>query len=332
MSSRIYIFSPCGPVRDRAAFQRGIQRLIQMGYAVDIDPDALSRASGRLAGTDEQRLASIERAAHSGADVALITRGGYGAMRLLPYLPYPTMAQAAQKGLRWMGLSDFTAIQLALLAKTGALSYAGPALCGDFGVIGPMHRLTQKAFETCLRHPCSATGLAWSARFRTTQDTALDWPLDWQTHLPVVDSLIEGPLWGGNLTMLAALLGTPYFPVISGGILFVEDVNEPPWRVERLLLQLLHAGVLTQQKAILFGSFTQYRLLPADRGHGMTHVVQWLRGELQKQQTVCPVITGLPFGHGPAKQVLPIGQSVRLGISLSSRSAPMVTLATLKPL
>jgi muramoyltetrapeptide carboxypeptidase len=308
MPGRIYIFSPCGPVRDRTAFRRGFQRLIQMGYAVDIDPDALGRGpSGRLAGTDEQRLASMERAAHSGADVALITRGGYGAMRLLPHLPYQAMAQAAQNGLRWMGLSDFTAIQLALWARTGTISYAGPALCGDFGVSGAMDRLTQQSFEQfmTLCQSQKAEEASPTIRWTLSVDSGRDW-LDrgLQTQTP-----LNGLLWGGNLTLVSALLGTPYCPSIQGGLLFLEEVNEPPWRVERLLAQLLHAGILTQQKAVILGSFTAYRLLPQDRGHGMKQVVTWLRS-----QVACPVLTQLPFGHGPQKVILPIGQEASLSL------------------
>jgi muramoyltetrapeptide carboxypeptidase len=118
----------------------------------------------------------------------------------------------------------------------------------------------------------------------------------------------DAPLWGGNLTVLTSLLGTPYFPQVKGGVLFLEDVGEHPYRVERMLTQLLHAGVLAQQKAVLFGQFTHYKLVPAhDKGFKLTTVIDWLRGQIKAQ-----VLTGLPFGHVETKVLLPVGAKVDL--------------------
>jgi muramoyltetrapeptide carboxypeptidase len=124
-------------------------------------------------------------------------------------------------------------------------------------------------------------------------------------------------LWGGNLSMLVSLLGTPWWPEVRGGVLFLEDVNEHPFRIERMLTQLLHAGVLGRQKALLLGSFTQYRLTPADRGFSMKTVVQRLRSLVD-----IPVLTGLPFGHVPTKVLLPVGAKVDL--ALDGRDALLV--------
>ena len=114
----IYVYSPSGAVRDKAAFGRGVKRLQALGHVVEVDGAALS-CYQRFAGDDVTRLAAIHRAAASGADVALISRGGYGLTRLLADIDYPLLARAAQQGMRWVGLSDFTALQMALLAKTG---------------------------------------------------------------------------------------------------------------------------------------------------------------------------------------------------------------------
>jgi muramoyltetrapeptide carboxypeptidase len=120
-------------------------------------------------------------------------------------------------------------------------------------------------------------------------------------------------LWGGNLTIITSLLGTPWWPgqAVQGGVLFLEDVGEHPYRVERMLAQLLHAGVLMQQRAVLLGQFTNYRLTPADRGYKLASVVDWLRGQLGGK---VPVLTGLPFGHVPTKVLLPVGAKVDLFI------------------
>ena len=130
--SSIYIYSPSGAVRDKVALRRGIKRLQELGHEIQVDPSAL-KSFERFAGSDEERLASIERATTSGADIAMITRGGYGLSRLLPKMPYKKIAKAIHSGTTFVGLSDFTAFQMAVLAMTGQSTWAGPALISDFG-------------------------------------------------------------------------------------------------------------------------------------------------------------------------------------------------------
>jgi muramoyltetrapeptide carboxypeptidase len=128
---------------------------------------------------------------------------------------------------------------------------------------------------------------------------------------------VEGTLWGGNLSVLCALLGTPWFPAVRGGILFLEDVSEHPYRIERMLHQLLYAGVLDAQSAILLGSFNRYQLSAHDRGYDLPAVLRWLR-----EHTRTPVITGLPFGHSSPKLTLPHG--ARVGLATEGRQAWLV--------
>ena len=117
--SHIYIYSPSSAQRDKTAFRRGVQRLEALGHAVEVDPDALATHM-RFAGDDATRLAAIHRAAASGADLAMISRGGYGLTRLLADIRYKALAKAVDKGTRFLGFSDFTALQCALFASTGA--------------------------------------------------------------------------------------------------------------------------------------------------------------------------------------------------------------------
>ncbi len=305
----IYIYSPSGAVRDRAAFKRGVKRLQALGHEVEIDPAALA-SHQRFAGDDATRLAAIGRAAASGADVALVTRGGYGLTRLLPDLPYRQLARAVDKGTCFVGLSDFTALQLALLAKTGAVTWAGPALLEGFGaadatdaaeghggkpVAGGSDEITLACFEDMVSGAGEGTG--W--RLPAADLAALNGRTGSLAH----DAL----LWGGNLAMVVSLLGTPWWPEVKGGVLFLEDVGEHPYRIERMLAQLLHAGVLARQKAIVLGQFTEYRLSPHDRSYSMRKVVDWLRGQLK-----VPVLTALPFGHVPTKVLLPVGLKIDL--------------------
>ena len=292
--AHIYVFSPSGAVRDNVAFRRGLQRLKALGHEVEVDVAAL-QSHTRFAGDDATRLAAIHRAAAAGADVALISRGGYGLTRLLPELRYRILAKAIEKGTRFVGLSDFTAFQNALLARTGAITWAGPALGEDFGAEAP-DDIMEACFEDLLSG--QGEGAGWLLSRQTQQAYADRKPGVWAR---------DAVLWGGNLAVLTSLLGTPYLPSIQKGVLFLEDIAEHPYRIERMLTQWLHAGILAQQKAIVLGQFTQYKLTPHDKGYKLDSVVGWLRSQLR-----IPVLTDLPFGHVPTKVCLPVGATTHL--------------------
>lgn len=298
--SHIYIYSPSSAVREKAAFRRGLARLKAMGHDVEVDEAALA-SSQRFAGDDETRVAAVSRAAASGADIALISRGGYGLTRILPALPYKQIAKAVEKGTQFVGISDFTAFQSAVLARTGTVTWAGPALGADFGVEEEPDEIMAACFDDL------ASGHGEGTGWQLPRTDAAGLPPKVAAALESGWSARGGRLWGGNLAVLASLVGTPWLPAIDKGILFLEDVNEHPYRIERLLTQLLYAGILDRQKAILLGQFTGYRTVPHDRGFKMATVVQWLR-----QQTKTPVFTGLPYGHVPTKVMLPVGEKVDL--------------------
>jgi muramoyltetrapeptide carboxypeptidase len=318
MKKHIYIYSPSGAVRDKAAFRRGIKRLQAMGHEVEVDPAALNSFQ-RFAGDDATRLAAIGRAAASGADVALISRGGYGLTRLLGALPYKAVAKAIERGTQFVGLSDFTAFQLAVLARTGGATWAGPSLCEGFGVSdqadsadghghggGGPDEIMEACFDDLLQGQGEGTG--WRQR-REPPPVATKTAAFHARHMgdEARFSIKDGMLWGGNLAVLCSLVGTPYLPQVKGGILFLEDVAEHPYRIERMLTQLLHAGVLAQQRAIVLGQFTEYKLVPHDKGYKLQSVVDWLRSQLK-----VPVLNNLPFGHVPTKVLLPVGIPVDL--------------------
>ena len=288
--AHIYIFSPSSAVRDKAAVRRGLQRLKALGHQVEVDPAALASYM-RFAGDDATRIAAIGRAAASGADIALITRGGYGLTRILPNLPYKAIAKAIDAGTQFVGLSDFTAFNQAVYAKTGRISWQGPALGEDFGTEAQPDDIMQACFDDLVQE--QGEGAGWQ---RPAKEAAL------QARVK------NGVLWGGNLSVLCSLLGSPYFPQIHKGVLFLEDVGEHPYRIERMLTQLLHAGVLAKQKAVVMGQFSNYKLVPThDKGFKLDSVMDWLRSQIK-----VPVLTGLPFGHVPTKVLLPVGAEVEL--------------------
>ena len=309
--SHIYIYSPSGAVRDRAAFRRGVKRLTAMGHEVDVDEAALS-SHMRFAGDDETRLAAIHRAAASGADVALISRGGYGLTRILAGIHYKRVARAIDKGMLFVGISDFTAFQNAVLARTGGITWAGPALGEGFGMSAPAQpdEIMLACFNDVLSGQAEGAGWRQPAADKVsgalvTQPSAS--PAERHAGLQVSFGIQKSTLWGGNLAVLTALLGTPYFPQVSRGLLFLEDVAEHPYRVERMLTQLLQAGVLAKQRAVILGQFTDYKLVPHDRGYKLKTVIDWLRSQLK-----IPVISNLPFGHVATKVLLPVGARAQL--------------------
>ncbi len=250
-----------------------------MGFRVKNDKYADARDL-RFAGTDKQRAQAFSRAARDDSPIVMATRGGYGISRILHHIDWKLLEKKPKK---YIGYSDFTAFNLALLAKTGLTSYTGPAAVSDFGN-KKIDDLTAEIFVESMRGELEI--------------------LSFESHkADPVDT--RGVLWGGNLAMITSLVGTPYMPKIKNGILFFEDVGEHPYRVERMLTQLLHAGILQKQKAIILGHFTDYKLAENDNGYDMPHVIAWL-----KEQVNVPVIPDLPFGHGDVRVTLPIGKKV----------------------
>lgn len=283
------IFAPAGVELRTAALKLARQRLGALGFEVSVDPGVRGRHQ-RFAGDDDARLEALHRVAKAAPSVAMACRGGYGMTRLLDRVDWKLLARSVEQGTRWVGYSDLTALQCGLLAHTGAASWHGPMACDDFGradEAGGVDEVTRDCFAEAMSGELEALGFRTEAGF---------------------DGLsARGTLWGGNLAVLQALMGTPHWPRVRGGILFVEDVNEHPYRVERVLLQLHQAGVLAAQKAVLLGAFTDYRKSPLDRGYSLKQAVAYLRG-----LTKTPILTGLPFGHVPTKVCLPIGRRVQL--------------------
>jgi muramoyltetrapeptide carboxypeptidase len=296
--SHIYIYSPSSAQRDKAAFRRGVRRLEALGHAVEVDADALATHM-RFAGDDATRLAAIHRAAASGADLAMISRGGYGLTRLLADIRYKTLAKAIDQGTRFMGFSDFTALQCALFAKTGARTWIGPAIHDDIGFPDEPDDIAMACLDDLLQG--QGEGAGWQLPRLRARVSGAD-PAPGPSR-----AIRKAVLWGGNLAVLTSLVGTPYFPQVRGGVLVLEDVAEHPYRVERMLTQLLHAGVLAQQKAIVLGQFTRYSLAPNDKGYRLQTAIDWLRHKVR-----VPVLENLPMGHVPTKVILPFGAPVDL--------------------
>jgi len=298
----VAIVAPGGYAPDPAAVSRAVANLEARGCLVHNYYDH-GQVHQRFGGSDDARLAQLHAAiADPDVQVIVALRGAYGMTRLLDKIDYQALAAS---GKIVVGFSDVTALHMALYATTGAISYCGPMAAGDFGADAPV-AFTLDDFWACLAGPGhTVTGEG--------------------VGNPAVD--VRGTVWGGNLAMCMSLVGTPYFPAIDNGILFFEDIGEHPYRVERMLLQLMQTGVLARQQAIVLGDFSGFRLAPGDNGYDFDAMLAHLRDVLP-----VPVLTGLAYGHGPRRVTIPFGAQGHLVcdsgcFTLSLSDYPTVRLA-----
>ena len=303
----IHLIAPSGASLDSKSPLAGIDWLSRQGFSIK-NTDCVHRVCERFAGSDEERLAELNQLPKLDSQtVVMAMRGGYGLHRLLPRIEWNAIADAIQNGLQICGHSDFTVFQLGLLAKTGAITLAGPMLNYDFGRLDDDGSLVEsdafmwRHFQNAIEHRKLDCQVLASQSFLGKANT----------------STLKGLLWGGNLTVLAGLVGTPYLPSVKqaqGGILFLEDVNEHPYRIERMFMQLLDANMLSNQSAILLGGFSAYRLYDNDRGYTLERAIEAIRERLPEE---VPILTGLPFGHQSNKLTLPVGATASLNFSES---------------
>ncbi len=265
------------------------------GFTVT-NQQAGSRRFQRFAGTDAQRVADFQEVASGRVatpKVLMGLRGGYGAARILPHIDFASLgARMREHGTLFFGFSDVCAVQLALLAKGNMMSFAGPMAYSDFGKPAP-GAFTMDAF------------IKGATQNRLTVDVP---------YIQRADVETEGILWGGNLSVLASLAGTPYMPDIDGGILFLEDVGEQPYRIERMLNTLYLSGILKKQRAIVFGNFRMEKIRDVyDPSYDFSAVANHV-----SRTAKIPVLTGFPFGHIADKITFPLGAHARIRMNGNS--------------
>lgn len=287
--STVAVLSPAGPVR-AADLERGEAFLRARGYRVRRGRHTLSRR-GYLAGTDRGRLADLQRAIDDPRlDAIFFSRGGYGTTRLLPRLDLSPLAERPRVLL---GYSDLTVLLNLVTRRTGLVTYLGPMVAVD---MGRLRGRTLASFDALvgdgggtfvLRCPPGRAPAGARRGF-------------------LRPGVVTAELAGGCLSMIVATLGTPFQPELAGKILFWEEVNEPAYRIDRMLTQLRQAGVLERLAGMVVGGLRGCGTAPGVPG-GKRGLLDELLGTLD-----CPVFFGFPSGHGPQKIVLPIGLPVTL--------------------
>ncbi|MBR9989026.1 MAG: LD-carboxypeptidase [Gemmatimonadetes bacterium] len=274
---RVALVAPAGPVTEER-IGVALDRCARLGLVPVLGAAARNTHNGYLAGSDDERLEDLQRALTSpDIDAVWALRGGYGTMRLLERLD---LAPLAERPRVYIGFSDNTAIHLALLARR-LVSFHAPHAGAD------ATPLAEQCLRTVLFEP-RAAGLL---------------PLpDSPSPVTLREGAADGPLIGGNLALLAGMCGTRGAPVARDAILFVEDVGEPTYRIDRLWMQLVLAGALDGVAGIAFGRFTDC---------GDATEVRALLKSLADDAGV-PAVADLPIGHEPDNWTLPLGVRARL--------------------
>lgn len=276
------VIAPAGPPR-AGLLDQVAPAIERLGFRAKLFPGCAGPAHlGHLAASDAQRLADLHAAlADPEVDAVLALRGGYGCIRLLPALDRGLIAGAAKP---LIGYSDISSLH-AVWTQLGLPAWHAPMPASDWLQPGGWADAERLAAEL-------QRGLWPGDRQRAPGHHALNRP-----------GIARGRLLGGNLAVLASCLGTPAMPALAGNIVFIEDVAEDPYRIDRYLAQLRAAGQLDGVAGLLLGSFTE-----ADSGDAV------LADHLHR--IGCPLLAGWPAGHGQPNHPLPLGQEVELDAGL----------------
>jgi muramoyltetrapeptide carboxypeptidase len=290
--SRIALIAPAGPLLERDDLTRAEALCRALGYEPVVGRNAYNH-HGYLAGTDEERLFDLNQAfLDPGLTAVWCVRGGYGVTRLLDRVDYTAIARRP-KAL--IGFSDITALLNAVSSATGVVTFHGPVARASMPAFSRAH------FEQVLTQsdpPGRLQRVEEPAGVLVPQESRI---------VTLRGGSAEGPLAGGNLTLLQCLIGTPWFPDLTGAILFLEDVGEQLYRVDRVLAHLRAIGALQRLAGIIVGRFTDLDRAGRDGAFGFDQVLTTYLVPLN-----IPVAYGFPIGHLDAQWTLPLGVRARL--------------------
>ena len=280
--AHVALVAPAGPLPKPEDLPRAQENARSLGWEPIVGAHATERL-GYLAGHDRDRLNDLNRALRDPKiDAVWILRGGYGLMRILPDIDYDALSRTPKSII---GFSDVTALHSAVQRKCRLITYHGPnarEVLTDF---------SRDSFQRAVINQTDSCGTAPNAR-------------------EINAGAAEGRLVGGNLSLLSALCGTPYMPDLTDGILILEDINEPVYRIDRMLQQLKLAGVLNGCKAIVFGDCTS---CPEDAGGAEAGARKFdeVLGEIAHSLGV-PCMSGVPVGHIDEQWTIPLGAMAEL--------------------
>jgi muramoyltetrapeptide carboxypeptidase len=290
--SRVALVAPAGPLLEGDDLTRAVELCRALGYEPLLGHHA-GRKYGYLAGTDDERVNDLNAALNDPSiDAIWCIRGGYGTTRILHRIDFDALAERPRP---LVGFSDITAILVAGLKRAGVVTFHGPV------ARAPMPAFSRGHFERVLACPEPVGRLG---RLPPRSDVLV--PRD-DRIVPLQGGVAEGHLIGGNLTLLQCLIGTPYFPDLDGAILFLEEVGEALYRVDRILAHLRLIGALDRLAGVVIGRFTELERQIPDGALGLDEVLSTYFRPLG-----IPVAYGFPIGHIDDQWTLPLGVRARL--------------------
>jgi muramoyltetrapeptide carboxypeptidase len=290
--SRIALVAPSGPLLERDELTRAAELCGVLGHQAVLGAHA-ARRHGYLGGSDTERLADLNAALQDPSiDGVWCLRGGYGLTRILDRVDYAALERRPKPII---GFSDITALLLAVVRATGVACFHGPT------ARQPMTAFSRRHFAKVL----------WCAEPAGVLERLEPVPDVLVPRAPRIVAIregrAEGQLIGGNLSLIQCLVGTPWLPELDGALLFLEDVGEDLYRVDRALSHLRLAGVLDRLAGIIVGQFTEMRKGTADGALGFDEVLEHYVGPLG-----IPAAYGFPIGHVDDQWTLPLGVRARL--------------------
>lgn len=286
----IGVISPASSPDEFQRIELGVRYLEKLGYKVKIGKN-VAKTHGYLAGSDDERLEDFHSMfKDKNVKAIFCVRGGYGAFRLLDKIDYKLIKQNPKI---FAGYSDISALQNAIFTKTGLVTFAGPMVAVDFW--NEVNPYTAEYF--------------WEVITSNKKLGRIELPEDYTNGLPNLHKgMASGRIIGGNLAVFTALLGTEYFPPMKDKILMIEDINEKPYKIDRLLNQLRLAKVFKQIKGIILGRFVEcYEPDPNTKTLSLGEVIEHYIGSLKM-----PILYTFPHGHIKELVTIPFGISVKM--------------------
>jgi len=284
----IGLVAPASTPSSEEKVNQSIKYLEQLGYRVKLG-ESVYKIFGYLAGTDKERAKDFNDMVKDRKIKAIFAlRGGYGTPRILSMIDYTSLRKNPKI---IVGYSDITALQLAVFRKTGLITFSGPMPAID--MCNGMDSYTEEHFWRCLTS-INRIGL-------------LSNPVNKPLRI-LRPGIARGHLLGGTISLLVSLLSTPFQPQLSNSILVIEDIDEAPHRVDRMLAQLYNAGVLQKLSALVYGKFIN--CIPSDLS-----VPHLTLEQIQKdyaKKVCCPVASDFQYGHVTPKLTIPLGVKAML--------------------
>ncbi|MFI5251863.1 MAG: LD-carboxypeptidase [Bacteroidota bacterium] len=282
----IGIAAPASPPASEDELGKGIRYLESLGYRIELGPHLYHRR-GYLAGTDEQRTSDLHKLFENRKVKAIFTvRGGYGALRILPYLNFNIFRRNPKILL---GYSDITALQLALFSKIGLISFSGPMVSVEMAEGLKGH--AEEQLWDCLTSTRPPGEIKIKPRERTIYEKGN----------------ASGRVLGGNLTMIAALVGSRFLPREEGHLLLLEEIDEKPYRIDRILAQMKRTKFLNAAGGVVLGKFIGCEPSPGKPSLSLGQIFQDVF-----QPYEIPVMGHIQYGHVKNPLTIPIGVKARI--------------------